>query len=413
MRSIEFAPVATKNGRTFGSILGPTVGFFLENALSLGPLFKSRGGCTAPLILSGSVAIEYLTRNPYLLSEAQIRRYQTEQLGATATLLTMNGSTHQRVRALLGPGFAPPVLLAKTESAKRILTHAVDSVGVGDIINFESFLLPIVVRLIGECLLNCDPVGYECNLAFFHRQVVDYAFSNHYNTDAIIREDFLNAKKRVFQYVDRVEEILFSSASNALATPFLLGLNAWACSGDELATRGNVRAAILVPFIGGVDQILNSLLFAFWALINVRSDLRNNRDPAIWDAFFREVMRYFPTAPVVQGHSTCEFSFAGYHIPVSTRLVFATCVTHFDEHVYQSPLVFDIDRPIGNFNPVFFGAGAHRCPAASLAVELIKGIFLHLMRHLEFEPLQKLENPIFALHSPRPLNLCAIVTRKH
>ena len=115
-------------------------------------------------------------------------------------------------------------------------------------------------------------------------------------------------------------------------------------------------------------------------------------DVDIASRVYLETLRMFPPVPFVLREVMNPIALDGRELPLGSRVLIATCTTHYLEEVFTDPSSFDIDRylPIrgehmraGAFAP--FGVGSHMCPGEEWTrIHLLVNL-LTLVHHFDFK----------------------------
>lgn len=129
-------------------------------------------------------------------------------------------------------------------------------------------------------------------------------------------------------------------------------------------------------------------------------------DDSYLDAVIYEAMRLRPAVPVTGRRALQDTTLNGIRIPKGTVVVIPLLAVHERPDVYADPQEFRPERFLearpGTYTWLTFGAGAHRCLGAGLAVLELRVIVRTLLQHRIFEPLPgkparpKLIHPVLA-----------------
>jgi cytochrome P450 len=132
------------------------------------------------------------------------------------------------------------------------------------------------------------------------------------------------------------------------------------------------------------------------------------RDQTLVPIAIEESLRVDTPVQILARTCVKESKIDGVTIPPGDRIVIGVASANRDEHMYDYPAAFRLDRP----NPrdhVAFGAGPHVCPGAALArlegIVAIKSV-LERFATLMMPPGAQFDaNPVFWAHGPRTLPL--------
>lgn len=127
---------------------------------------------------------------------------------------------------------------------------------------------------------------------------------------------------------------------------------------------------------------------------------------------FREALRVNPPVPYLLRRTVRETSLGGHRLPARTPVTLTVRAVHDDPAIWTEPARFDPDR----FAPeraedrhhrtayIPFGAGAHRCIGAELALQQAKSFGHQLLRRFDVERVSPSPTKWQRLPLPRPLD---------
>ncbi|XP_077301271.1 cytochrome P450 4d2-like [Arctopsyche grandis] len=108
---------------------------------------------------------------------------------------------------------------------------------------------------------------------------------------------------------------------------------------------------------------------------------------------FKELMRFFPTGPVVTRYVKKEFKLKtrDITIPAGTHLILSYFIVHRNPEYWQNPDKFMPERfstenakNRPNFAYVPFSLGQHSCIGQRFAMDMLRTVGVHLIRNFEF-----------------------------
>ena len=173
----------------------------------------------------------------------------------------------------------------------------------------------------------------------------------------------------------------------------------------QFLPENDLRWASLGPFLAGLHTAANVAAFMLHAAakdperqaaMRIEADeLFAGEGPTpeklrmmdVTHRFAMETLRLHPVAPTTLREVVNSFEFAGYEMPVGSRIMFAFAVPHFCAEHYPDPQRFDIDRYLPERNEhrapgvwAPFGLGTHRCLGnrfAEVQIALTISVVLH------------------------------------
>jgi cytochrome P450 len=364
-------------------------------------------GCT--VVLSGAQAVQFLsTEGIDFWNEGQWRRGQNQAYGADKTLVSTDGAEHQCLRNLQTRGYSRSLVDKNSEALLRVVRSSIEELKIGDLIGIREFLLPIAAHQLGISILDYSSTDHVTDLAVFLENVVRVTLSKQLPASILELPESRRAKDRVMQLADDIvrqhRAPTKADAGGVLVKDLILAFER-----DHLFSEGDLRAAVLGPFIAGLDQVVNTCAFALYSLLahpKILDRVRSESDLTFSESATEnhsinaqsmrsvvlETLRLYPVAPALQGTTVREFEFAEYLIKADQPIIIGSTVAHFLPEFYSDPFTFDIERhrpprnePENPYAFAAFGVGKHRCLAAGFAQDLIAKTLAGILHFGDFE----------------------------
>jgi cytochrome P450 len=277
-----------------------------------------------------------------------------EMLGAT--VITMDGPDHVRLRRLVTRSFTPRAADRHRPVMRRLVEELVDEFARAGRCEFmTAFADQYPVQVICE-VLGVPPEDHH----LFARwgDVLTYLLSLELSAHMAEVEQ---AASQLSDYVDGLVADRRTHPRDDLVTSLVEA----SAEGDRL-TPLEVRAMIGGLLFAGFDTTRNQLGHALvrfcahpeqWALLGKHPDLAPQA--------VQEVMRLAGAVTMVPRLATADVEIDGWLLPAGTLVTLALASANRDASVYDEPLRFDItaQRP----PHLTFGGGPHFCLGANLA----------------------------------------------
>ncbi|MDT5017580.1 MAG: hypothetical protein QOD39_3740, partial [Mycobacterium sp.] len=275
----------------------------------------------------------------------------------TASLLSINGEDHARLRRLVSKAFTPRAVGRLDTTITAIINELIDSLAasgrcdiVADIA--RPYPVPVICDLLGAPREDWERFS-EWADSFFKIFMWNIAEDE---------PEILAGWAELDDYVDGMVAERRASLTDDLISEMIRAED----DGDRLSAD-ELRMLAGGILMAGTDTTRNQLAAAVdafcdhpeqWELLGQRPELAMNA--------VEEVMRYYPVAFGAMRITTADFEVAGVVIPAGTFVTVNTASANRDPDVYDDPDRFDITRE-GAAPMQTFGAGAHYCLGANLA----------------------------------------------
>ncbi|MDT7734148.1 MAG: hypothetical protein QOE12_1322, partial [Mycobacterium sp.] len=275
----------------------------------------------------------------------------------TASLISLDGEEHHRLRRLVSKAFTPRATARLRSTIVDVITELVESQkvrGSCDVVTdiARRYPIPIICALLGA------PAG---DWKLFSEWTDDIFKAFTWNV-AAQSDAILAAWEAVDEYVDE----MVADRHDALTDDLISELIRAEHDGDHL-NADELRMLVVGLLIAGTDTTRNQLAAAVhvlcdhpdqWALLG--------RHPELAASAVEETMRHSPIAWGTLRVALKDVELSGVMIPAGTLVVANTASANRDPAVYNHPDRLDITRE-GAAPMQTFGAGMHYCLGASLA----------------------------------------------
>ncbi|MDT5164618.1 MAG: hypothetical protein QOC88_1512 [Mycobacterium sp.] len=275
----------------------------------------------------------------------------------TASLISLDGEEHHRLRRLVSKAFTPRATARLRSTIVDVITELVESQkvrGSCDVVTdiARRYPIPIICALLGA------PAG---DWKLFSEWTDDIFKAFTWNV-AAQSDAILAAWEAVDEYVDE----MVADRHDALTDDLISELIRAEHDGDHL-NADELRMLVVGLLIAGTDTTRNQLAAAVhvlcdhpdqWALLG--------RHPELAASAVEETMRHSPIAWGTLRVALEDVELSGVMIPAGTLVVANTASANRDPAVYDHPDRLDITRE-GAAPMQTFGAGMHYCLGANLA----------------------------------------------
>lgn len=284
---------------------------------------------------------------------------------ATASILSIDGDAHSRMRRLVAKAFSPRAITRLQSLVAQTAAGLVDSLaaaGYGEVVTDISrpYPTPIICALLGAPPQDwplfsgwADAIMkvFDWNLAHDGPEI-EAAWDE---LDAYL--DAMIAQRRTTLTDDLISELIRTEDDGDRLSHSELLMLAGSLLAAGTDTTRNQYAAAIEALIDHPDQ---------WDLLAAHPELAGHATD--------ELMRY---SPVVFGAMRCateDVDIAGVTIPAGTLVIANTAAANRDPAIFGEPDQLDITRQ--HPSPILtFGGGTHYCLGAHLArLELTEGI---------------------------------------
>lgn len=280
----------------------------------------------------------------------------------TATLISLDGDQHRRLRRLVSKSFTPRATARLRSTIIDVIAELVERQTVRghcDVVTdiARQYPIPIICALLGA-----PAEDWELFSAWTDDIFKAFSWNVAQETDTI-----LAAWEAVDQYVDEMVADRRGTLTDDLISELIRAEHA----GDHL-NADELRMMVVGLLIAGTDTTRNQLAASVhvlcdhpdqWALLGRRPELAINA--------VEETMRHSPIAWSTLRVALEDVALEGVMIPAGTLVVANTASANRDPSIYDNPDQLDITRENAPAMQTF-GAGMHYCLGANLArLELV------------------------------------------
>lgn len=367
--------------------------FLREEYQRLGPAFRVRALKQEFTVLGGTEAAELLTANDGSLSAAPLWEGFARDFGARSIITMLEGEEHARWRKVMRQGFSKAKGYAQVPLLANITRTAFSEYAVGERIPVLDFARRLVADQLGMLTLGQVAGDLLDDMILFIHTEVQVNFIRTKPRTALKEPAFLEAKQRVRDYSRSILEARRSGHIQEGDSHFADDLLAATETYPGIFEEDELLLNILMPFLAGLDTVVNALLVMLYeihrhpdVLQRLRAEVQGSlkrgmptaeafRSMNVLHATAMESMRLHPVASLIPRVAVRDFEFHGYQIRKGEPLLLALSVPLKMEKYFPNPEQFDLDRFLeprnehkkhkGAYMP--FGAGSHVCLGAGIA----------------------------------------------
>jgi cytochrome P450 len=202
----------------------------------------------------------------------------------------------------------------------------------------------------------------------------------------------------------------------------LLGMLLVATDDDGTMSNDQLRDEVVVTYIAGYETTAWALAWGLRLLARhpeilqeVQDSLRRHRDPLenpVLRCNFMEMLRLYPSAPLLPRRAVVDGVLDGYRIPKDTTVVVLPWLIHRNPRIWDHPLEFDPKRHLDDHDRhrlswMPFGAGQRLCVGKGLAMMEAQIILDRVLRKFRPATSQKHElvEPKFSATLSSPIGV--------
>lgn len=413
------------------AMLSDPIEFFVKQYQKFGSIYRVKALNNKFTVLAGPEACLFLAREGTKhFSSWDTWHSLDSEMGASKSLISVDGEQHSRLRALQKRGYSRQTIETQFPEVLNVVTEFLDKWTVGSSQVTVTQLQRLITDQLGRLIAGQGPGEYIDDVRTFIR----IALMTHITRQrpGILRmlPEYRHARDRSMELSKRVLKAHRSGARDANRPPSLIDDIIAATNDPSLMPEGDLVMTALGPFIAGMDTVANTMSFLLYVLttkpelyeqVEAEADaLFANGVPEPADLRKMEVLhrvvlenfRMYPIAPAVPRTVKAPFEFGGYRVDEGAKAFVATSVGHFLPELHPEPEKFDIDRYLaprnehripGAFAP--FSTGSHTCLGAGLAEVQIMLTTAALLHYAKFEadPIDYKLKKVFA-PTPAPDN---------
>ncbi|MDE2826191.1 MAG: cytochrome P450 [Bacteroidota bacterium] len=375
-----------------------------------GPVFRIRAPGRRFVCMAGPEAVNFLTSHgKTVFRSLEPMANFHNSMGASRSILTMDGIDHVTTRKAQARGYAGRVMKDHTQEVVDITRNEIGKWPVGEPFEVLPEFQNVIAEQMGHMMAGYSPQGYTRDLSTLLGGMLLSASTVPY----IMRLPRFRRARERGRKLSR--EVLAYKRKMGLRgrTPDFIDLMLDLREADpQLLPETNLPLTVLAPYMVGLDTTASTCSFMIYNVLK-RPQLMQHMT-AESDALFdqgcvsteglqgldvsrrvaMETLRLHPVSPAVLRTVANSFVFAGHRIPAGTQVMIGTVVGHTLEEYFPNPERFDIDR----YTPergehrqrtayVPFGAGNHRCLGSGLVPVQLGLTMATILREFDLEPL--------------------------
>jgi cytochrome P450 len=275
----------------------------------------------------------------------------------TATLLSVNGADHARLRRLVSKAFTPRAVARLDTTIVDIINQLIDprmAAGRSEIVSdiARPYPVPVICELLGAPPQDCHLFSAWADEFF---KTFTWNAAEH-------EPEILQAWGELDDYVDGMVADRRQSPTEDLLSDLIRAED----DGDRLS-MAELRMLAGGLLMAGTDTTRNQVAAAVDVLCDHPDQWQLLADhPELAMKAVEELMRFYPVTFGVMRMTTEDVEYEGVVIPAATFVTVNTAAANRDPAVYNDPDRLDITRE-GAAPMQSFGAGAHYCLGSNLA----------------------------------------------
>ncbi len=415
------------------------VAFLCHQYRRLGPIFRIRTPGRRFVCMVGPEATNFLASH----GKAVFRSLEPmanfhNQMGASRSILTMDGVDHVTMRKVQGRGYAAKVVKDSSVEVVDIVRNKISKWPVGKPFEALPAIQSIIVEQMGYMMADYSPRGYTKTLATVLSGLL---LSSSVFPNIMKLPRFRRARARSFELAEKVlahKEQFGPRKNRRDFMDLMLELRE---VDPQLVPETNMPLNVLAPYLVGLDTTAATCVFMLYNILKRPEIMR--RMTAEADAIFyrgmelgeglrqldvtrrvaMETLRLHPVSPAVLRTVSNSFEFANYRVPAGSLVLIGTAVGHGLEEYFPEPERFDIDRysqPRAEHRQrdayVPFGAGVHRCLGSGLVPIQLGFTIATILHELILQPLDtdyKIRVRSLPTTQPSGFKICVLGRRSH
>ena len=392
--------------------------FIAEKVREVGPVFKLRTPGQEILVLASAELNRWVGRGGrnHLRTRDYIDGFLSEW-GTSASIASMDGAEHFRLRKVYRPGTSRKVVEDKMSELFAIARRSYTKWGIGKVIPGEEACQNFIGDQVSQLSASIqareildDLLKFEYRALLVHVMGLLPKISLH--TPKMNRY-----RRRVLELYAQIHASHTPAQREGKRRDLVDDLLDLHQSDPQFLPETNLGFAFIAPIIAG-HYTGSAMAFSiyellkhphYWEQIIAEADaLFADGDPAgadftmsaidITHRFVMEVLRLHPVIPLHLRTAQNSFEVDGLRVPAYSQLGIVFAATHYMEEHFPEPEKFDIERykeprvehkHAGANAYVPFGVGTHICGGARWTeLQLVANLLL-LARHLELEMVPK------------------------
>ena len=386
------------------------VTFLARQYRELGPIFRIRAPGRRFVCIVGPEATNFLTsQGKTVFRSLEPMANFHNQMGASRSILTMDGIDHVTTRKAQAKGYAARAMKDRSQEVVDLTREEIAKWPLGEPFEALPAFQDVISEQMGYMMAGYSPRGYIHDLATLLGGLLLSA-----STVSHIMKlpRFRRARERGRELARAVLAYKRRVGPRRLMPDFIDLMLELRDADPLLLPETNMPLTVLAPYMVGLDTTASTCSFMIYNVLKCPQLMECMTAEA--DALFdqgrvnaealkgldvsrrvaMETLRLHPVSPAVLRTAANSFEFAGYRVPAGTQVMIGTAVGHMLEEYFPDPDRFDIDRYTqargehrqrGAYAP--FGAGNHRCLGSGLVPAQLGLTMATILRELALEPL--------------------------
>ena len=319
-----------------------------------------------------------VSRSPQLFCSGKSSRPDVDSW--IPSMINFDDPQHKRRRNLVNRGFTPRRVSDHAESIRRICSELIDAVCEQGSCEFvRDVAAPLPMAIIGDML----------GVATADRsQLLEWSddlVSASGNDDPVAGQ---KAQAAGLAWRDYAERVVKDRRSRPMQDDLISILCHSELDGERLDDEEIIQESLLI-LVGGDETTRHVIVQGMEALIRHPDQRRLLQDdPSKVTVAVEEMLRWVSPIKNMNRTATRDTEYAGQKIREGDRLLMLYHSGNFDEHAFEAPDEFRVERDPNN-HVAFGGYGTHFCLGASLARLELAIMFEELLARLpdmEIEP---------------------------
>ncbi|MFO7563410.1 MAG: cytochrome P450 [Enhygromyxa sp.] len=379
---------------------------FLRRAhAACGPIFEVQAATRRFVVLAGREANRFVGREGRALLESNsFWGKLASRRGCPHAILAIDGDDHKTLRRHYGDVLSRRAVDEHREGCDALVR---ESFGAGSRrIFLQAQTRLLVARLVHHCLTGgAAPIPQATARALLEvfRWETNTLLLGKWPKPALR----LPAYRRALGIAERfIDDLVAAEAEHARLGGWFERIREGRARHPALFTEGDVRFAMLLPFVAGVDTVGATLGFVLDALhrdrelyARVSAELEAAYAEGVptvasltakvaLHGLVLECLRLWPAAFAMYRGAAQSFEFAGHTVPAGAQVAVFTSATHFDGRYFPDPERLEVERhapPRSEHRQkhVFmpYGGGPHVCLGAGMGEALLLLATAAIVRH--------------------------------
>jgi len=368
--------------------------FFVRCYREHGPVFRIRLPGRSLVVLAGPELARYMGSREGQASLGMGTLYDglTEELGATRSVIAMDGPEHKRLREVMRRGYSREGLKGRLDDLVAITDRRLDAEWrPGTTVPVVDTMQLLVIDQLGTLLTGHAPLDYIDDIRTAVSTMLKVHLAKVRPTVMLRLPGYRRARAQLRALGDGLLRD-HRAPADGVAPRLIDDLVAAHRSDPELLPRRDMLTALTGPYVAGLDTVSNtlgSLLYLVLKHPDVLARVRAEADavfaadhldddvldrlPSVQGAV-NETLRLYPIAVSQPRVALRDLEYAGHRIRQGEQVHCAVAVPHFLAEFFPEPMTVDIDRfgderrehaRPGAYSP--FGRGPHTCLGKGIA----------------------------------------------